>query len=266
MPTHNKWLSLGMVSGVLWSLVGLLVCVGGAEEASPRVGCGCGQGAAGASNESPTPTDKESQTFICPQYVWMDWGNYCSYYAQVHTFCDPVNLDHENCSLPIGDCGDPQATNCVGVRLELLERGSPLVGGKLGSTGYPGGKATKRAEGAPLPGGSPHVAVTKIDSFIIKFRVRGNDAAYAQIFIAKVAPKPPSQSPPAVLARGLEIGTDGLFVNEIRHDYTTTPPGGTHVHKQPPVPVQGQGRQFLYQYGPLTIPIILHRDTPGHGQ
>ncbi len=266
MTTRAKRPRLLVVCSVL---SGLIVCGSEAEEAAPRTGCGCGQGGTSQATETPAPAGNEKGIVVCPQYVWMDWGSYCSDYAQVHLLCDPVNLDHTNCQLPPGDCSDPDATNCVSTGFALLEVTSPLspfVAGDLGSDGYGGNKVARRPDGALIPASSPQVNVTDIDSFIIKFPVRNNTAAYAQIFIARVAPKPPSKSPPAVLARGLEISSQGLLVDEIRHDYSTTPPSGTHVHGKPPAPVKGRGHLFQYQYGQLTIPIITHRETPGHGQ
>jgi len=247
-------------SPILWlsasALVASAACFLPAEDepapnpdpAAQSTGGGCGQGAAdaAAAPQEEGPGIRYSSQ-ICPQYVWMDWGTYCSYYALTFGDCSPLNHDDVNCSL-FGDCMG-SGGGCF--RFAAADR-------HPGSNGYGGVKKARRAPTDTIPGFDPaKVAVVKLDDFVIRFTVRGSGPPHevsAQIFIVQVTSKKPDE-PPAILARGLEIEPDS---GAVRHDYTGSASKG-------PQKTPGMGHHFTYEYGQLSIPIITHERTPGHG-
>jgi len=197
--------------------------------------------------------------FVCPNYIWMDWGNYQSYYASYKypQWCTFDNFDTTGIVDTSGSCDD--TTNCIGATMLT----SLKAGGKPNAKSYPNDPGDKGYSGLKKSYYSGNwseeltpadVTVEEIDHFVIKFSQKGN-VTYAEVFIgtAKKGTKPK-----VVVARGLEINAPPESV-EIRHDYSGNP-------GQDPLKPAAAGRShaLIYEYGVVCIPIILHHETPGN--
>lgn len=198
--------------------------------------------------------------FVCPHYMWMDWGNYQSYYASYKypEWCTPENFDTTGTVDLTGSCED--TTNCIGGATFAKSK----QGGKTteksypddpGDGGYHGLKKPHYTAGDWWVDLSPEdVTVEEIDNFVIAFTQKGTDT-YAEVFIG-TAQK--GEDPKVIVARGLEI-KDPTDEVDPRHDYTGNP--GQDPLKPAP---GGRSHALIYEYGVLRIPIILHHHTPGN--
>jgi hypothetical protein len=166
--------------------------------------------------------------FVCPHWMWMDWGNYQSYYAtyKYPEWCTPDNFDTTGIVDVTGSCED--TANCIG----------------------PAAMAKWWDDLSP-----EDVTVEEIDSFVIAFMWKGT-GRFAQVFIGTAQH---GEDPKVIVARGLEI-KDPTEDVDLRHDYREATPGQDPLKPAP----GGRSHALIYEYNVLRIPIILHHKTPGN--
>lgn len=200
----------------------------------------------------PTAQEKTALAVtVCPQYSWMNWGSYCSYYAQEAVTCNPASFDSTSCSLLTGgscmSASTPPCLQTIAVGKTVTRLDDP------GDEGYGQSKKYRLAQDR-IPGslnrpgheGEPLIAE---ENFLIRFRnPNGGRPIFAQIVIAEVEPD-------IRVARGWEIHNPYRPFQD--PNATVTPDTGRpHAFLYPYTPTGGGGA--------MQIQIITHNSTAGH--
>jgi hypothetical protein len=198
--------------------------------------------------------------FVCPHWMWMDWGNYQSYYAtyKYPEWCTPDNFDTTGIVDVTGSCED--TANCIGPAAMAKSKQASKATAKSydddpGDGGYSGLKKSHYADEWWDDLSPEDVTVEEIDSFVIAFMWKGT-GRFAQVFIGTAQH---GEDPKVIVARGLEI-KDPTEDVDLRHDYREATPGQDPLKPAP----GGRSHALIYEYNVLRIPIILHHKTPGN--
>lgn len=194
-----------------------------------------------------------SDTQICPMYVWMSHGSYCSYYALGCPSGAPQNYDSTACNLTTSGCG---SGNCLPMPLILI----PPPGQE--GYGYPTEPMVPKLDGVPRH--SPKVRLDNYLTKTVKFKGKGDQVIYAQVFFAKAVPVLNTGNGISV-SRGLQI-SDLPTGTAADIDVTQPQSGGPVI-----TPVHGQGHAYKLtlpdaSLGSAEVVIVLHYSTPGHDQ
>jgi hypothetical protein len=240
--------------------LGLLCTTGAATWSPPTAGADepltcCGSaaqlpGGSESADKAKGQIDPNVGPIVCPQYRWMTYANYCSFYALKHPTCQATNYD--------GDCNTTTGGNCLtgGQPPCIQTRGSAGIR-SVGNDGYQGNRVPKhQAFGIPGPF-DPFVGVTPVQKFVIKFKGNGADPLYAQIFVAWISHR---GRPLGIVARGTEINPVPLNENDGDMDYSSEPLDRV-VERVP-----GRPHTYRYQHGSVAVEIITNHGSPGHGK
>ncbi|MDB5389287.1 MAG: hypothetical protein JWM11_4933 [Planctomycetaceae bacterium] len=188
---------------------------------------------------------------VCPMYVWANHGSYCSYYSLIQITCQPVSYDSTDCNLQASGCGS-DATGCLAA---FKLRDSQLDQAGYGRT--EDDKAQKVDVAFPPPNANvKDLDITKVGAFTVKFPNTGRGPIFAQVWIAKVAPKSSPNRPAyptTVVSRGLEIQP----VVEVDFDFTVLPIGAA----SPITVVAPHAYDCKLPFTESPIRIITHRST-----
>ena len=198
-------------------------------------------------------------THACPRYVAMNFGSYCTYYAQLCPGCQPVSYNSTSCMLgTAGNCMDTVAPVCEGCQQLRAEQRAADDPGALGYDkdieGNP--QRQKELEFAKVEKSVVgKVKVKELDTFVIKF-LGGPDSKteiFAQIFVVKVDPqdKEDKERPTVYLGSGIEIVAPEATTPVL--DLTASPGAVTCIG----------GRPFAYQYhhGDMSVEVIVFKDN-----
>lgn len=203
---------------------------------------------------------------ICPLFVWMNHGSYCSYYATGYTSCTPQNYDSADCSLHSGGC----STGIGCLPLSAARDGKQVfVASPVEKDGYgdANGSPAPEVVGGQLPGANLRdLDIRSLVTKTLKFKGPGPDPIYAQIFIAYVIPRvqPPNQPPiqGVYVTRGMQVAGP---IAKVDYDFTATPaPVGASIREK-----AGFAHAYLFSATDNAacakeVTIVLHRSTQGH--
>lgn len=237
----------------------VLVLAGGAPwtvaESEPATCCGQQES---RHDQPEAATSASRATHVCPRYVSMNYGSYCTYYSQLCPGCQLTSFNSTNCMLATnGNCMDtvaPVCEGCVGLRTGELRADDP---GVLGYETDLEGKQQRQKElmfsqvEKSIIG---KVKVKELDTFVIKFLggPNGKTAIFAQVFIVKVDPldKSESEAPTAYLGSGIEIEKPKESTPIV--DLTTSIGAVTCI----------SGRPYAYRYhhGDMNVEVIVFKD------
>ncbi|MEQ9411098.1 MAG: hypothetical protein RIK87_25525 [Fuerstiella sp.] len=233
------------------------------------VGVDPGSGRSGAVlADQAQKKETTSAVHVCPLYVWMNWGSYCSYYAQENGTCNSTNYDSTNCQLPPGDCNS--STNCVQTLLKDGQRvdrpDDPGTNGYGHNKPSPHERRKKHWLGQDKipgsnhrPGADPWEYLSATERFAIKFaNPAGGPPVFAQIVVVDIPETIINGRtyPALTVARGWEIHAPGGI--PLQDPNATVQPGSGRPHA------------FGYSYTPknggdeIWINIITHHETAGH--
>jgi hypothetical protein len=260
--------------------------------------CSCGDA---NQDKSQAKDAKTIQGWVCPRFMYMDWGGYYSYYAErgdaePNNGCDQVNMDSTSMDHCLdGDCEDNNNQHCQCSLVRFRKNSRSIAIKDLGKDGYGSPKLSKwfkthtqlpRPEG--LPPGHRDIElehnVPNVNNPInmkITYTTEGGDEHYifAQVFIMNA--KKTGAAAFKTVGRGSEVlnketdptnkdltqderdraMTDGLATGDVR------PAFRFDVTKGPDRQLSrkpGELHVFIYKRGMLEVPIITHEKTPGH--
>lgn len=197
----------------------------------------------------------------CPQYSWMNWGSYCSYYALAEGTCNPGSFDSTNCGLPPGDCkkgngcvpafvvgNRPPRTDDPG--LDGYGDGVPGIGGEKRWKNLPG------SQNNPWGGKPTRLHMRQFEDFEVRFEGPQGIELQAHVIVIKCKLLGTS-GPPDTVGRALEV-----------HKYPPRPPRKGTVSDVEPITDRPHAYRLTYTVNgtgeQVPIEIITHYETPGH--
>lgn len=208
---------------------------------------------------------------ICPMFVWLSYGSYCSYYAVDFCTCDGLNYDSTDCLIPPPTGCDPTGNTTASQDGCNYTRFLPGNDDKSatprtrpddpGVNGYGYGKTQPILDQLPsgsLPGAEMrYLTITDQISKVFKFNGPHGTPLYGQVVAARVKPKFPRhyyQTTFTIVSRGFNINN----VPNVDWDLTVPTPGNPTI-----APAPGLKHEYILTMtdptlGLLQIPVVTH--------